>query len=72
MLLLLRQRPPPVVKPLPWVYGVSVIRLSNLPVALAVIAAAIFYWVLQAITKLLRLLRSTYWLLVLYQPTGSY
>ena len=43
MLLLLRQRSAPVVKHLPWVYCVSVIRLSGLPVALAV--AVLLYWV---------------------------
>ena len=65
MLLLLRQRSAPIVKPFPCVNYVAVIGTSYFPVALAITAAAIFYWVLQAITKLLRLLRSIYWLLVL-------
>jgi len=43
VLLLLRQRSALVVKPLPWIYGVSVIRLSGLPVALAI--AVLLDWV---------------------------
>ena len=60
------------VKPFPSVDNVGIIGISNLPVALAITAITIFYWVLPAITKLLWLLQSTYWLLVLCQSTGNY
>ena len=43
--MLLRQRSAPIVKPFPGIHYVSVIRLSNLPVALAITAAAVLNWV---------------------------
>ena len=63
-LLLLRQRSAAIVKPFPSVHNVAIVGVSNFPVALAIVAV-ILKWVLQDITELLQLWRSTQWLLLL-------
>ena len=64
-LLLLRKRSAPIVKLFPSVNNIGIVWLSNLPVALAIVAV-ILNWVLQNMTELLWLWRSTHWLMLLF------